>query len=76
MMCFQADLCGTTGAGDATIAGFIAAMLQGLAPGEAAKMAVAVGACSVEAPDASSGVPHWTDVVKRVDSGWKSRNIA
>jgi sugar/nucleoside kinase (ribokinase family) len=76
MMCFQADLCGTTGAGDATIAGFIAAMLQGLAPGEAAKMAVAVGACSVEAPDASSGVPHWTDVVKRVDSGWISRNIA
>jgi sugar/nucleoside kinase (ribokinase family) len=71
--CFHVEVCGTTGAGDATIAGFIAAMIKGLPPEEAAKMAVAVGACSVEAADASSGVPPWDDVVKRVERGWKLR---
>jgi sugar/nucleoside kinase (ribokinase family) len=72
--CFEVEVCGTTGAGDATIAGFIAAMLKGLAPQEAAKMAVAVGAYSVEAPDASSGVSSWQTVVKRVQSGWPLRS--
>jgi sugar/nucleoside kinase (ribokinase family) len=71
--CFQVEVCGTTGAGDATIAGFIAAVLKGLPPEEAATMAVAVGACSVEAADASSGVPAWSDVSGRVAAGWKTR---
>jgi sugar/nucleoside kinase (ribokinase family) len=71
--CFEVEVCGTTGAGDATIAGFITAMLKGLDPQNAAKMAVAVGACSVEAPDASSGVPNWDAVSRRVERGWKLR---
>lgn len=72
--CFEAEVCGTTGAGDATIAGFIAAIVKRLDPQTTAKMAVAVGACSVEAPDASSGVPMWEAVVTRVHSGWSLRS--
>jgi sugar/nucleoside kinase (ribokinase family) len=72
--CFEVEVCGTTGAGDATIAGFIAAIVKGLESQLAAKMAVAVGACSVEAPDASSGVPAWEAVVTRVQSGWPLRS--
>jgi sugar/nucleoside kinase (ribokinase family) len=73
MPCFQVEVCGTTGSGDATIAGFIAAMLKGLDPQHAAEMAVAVGACSVEAADASSGVPTWQEVGRRVAAGWPRR---
>ena len=46
---------GTTGAGDSTIAGFLASVFKGLEPSEALTMAVAVGGCCVEAPDADLG---------------------
>ena len=71
--CFQVDEAGTTGAGDCTIAGFIAAMREGASPEEAATMAVAVGAASVEAPDATSGVPTWDVLRDRIDGGWSRR---
>jgi sugar/nucleoside kinase (ribokinase family) len=71
--CFRVDVAGTTGAGDATIAGFLAALLRGLAPEEAATMAVAVGACSVEAPDALSGIRTWEETRERIKSGWQAR---
>jgi sugar/nucleoside kinase (ribokinase family) len=47
--CFQAHVVGTTGAGDATIAGFLTSLLNGAEPGTVMRDAVAVGACSVEA---------------------------
>lgn len=62
---------GTTGAGDATIAGFLASVYKGLAPEEALSMAVAVGGCCVEAPDATSGIRGWDATVERVRAGWK-----
>jgi sugar/nucleoside kinase (ribokinase family) len=68
--CFQADVVGTTGSGDATIAGFIAALLRGLSPQEAVTMAVAVGACNVEAADALSGLRSWEETRARVAAGW------
>ena len=46
--CFKVAVRGTTGAGDTTIAGFLAAFLRGLPIEACATMAVAVGACSVE----------------------------
>ncbi|HTP58745.1 MAG TPA: carbohydrate kinase family protein [Spirochaetia bacterium] len=62
---------GTTGAGDATIAGFLASVSRALEPEEALTMAVAVGACCVESPDATSGVRPWDETRARVRSGWK-----
>ncbi len=61
---------GTTGSGDATIAGFLASVANRLAAEEALTMAVAVGACCVEQPDATSGVRGWAETVARVKSGW------
>jgi len=69
--CFQARrVSGTTGSGDATIAGLLAALLRGAGPCEAATSATAVGACSVEAIDPISGIPTWTQVAERIAEGW------
>jgi sugar/nucleoside kinase (ribokinase family) len=69
--CFRAArIAGTTGAGDCTIAGLLAALLRGEDPVAVATAATAVGACSVEAPDATSGVPRWADVAARLAAGW------
>lgn len=69
--CFRVKVGGTTGAGDSTIAGLLAALLAG-ADAEAALVdAVAVGACSVESADATSGVPHWEIVQQRLRAGWE-----
>jgi sugar/nucleoside kinase (ribokinase family) len=69
--CFQVNVTGTTGAGDATIAGFLSGLLRGLSPEECITAAVGVGACNVEAPDAISGVRSWEVTLERIQSGWK-----
>ncbi len=69
--CFAADVAGTTGAGDCTIAGLLAGLIHGLGPEQAMTAAVAVGACCVEQADATSGVPGWSVVQARVESGWE-----
>jgi sugar/nucleoside kinase (ribokinase family) len=69
--CFVPDeVVGTTGAGDATIAGFLAAMLRGASPERALVIAAAAGACNVEAADALSGVRSWEETLTRIDAGW------
>ena len=68
--CFRAQLVGTTGAGDATIAGFLSGLLRGLDLKETVPMAVAVGACNVEAADALGGLRSWEETVARVEGGW------
>jgi sugar/nucleoside kinase (ribokinase family) len=68
--CFQAQLVGTTGAGDATIAGFLSGLLRGMGVKETVRMAVAVGACNVEAADALGGLRSWNETVARVAGGW------
>jgi sugar/nucleoside kinase (ribokinase family) len=69
--CFRASrIAGTTGAGDCTIAGLLAALLRGEDPVAAATAATAVGACSVEEPDATSGVPRWPAIAARLAGGW------
>jgi sugar/nucleoside kinase (ribokinase family) len=69
--CFRADVVGTTGSGDSTIAGFLSALLRGMGPDEAATAAVAVGGCNVEAADALSGIRPWDDTMRRVADGWQ-----
>jgi sugar/nucleoside kinase (ribokinase family) len=68
--CFKVNVVGTVGSGDCTIAGFLSALLRDLPPTEAARMAVAVGACNVEAADALSGVRTWDETLARVAAGW------
>jgi sugar/nucleoside kinase (ribokinase family) len=64
---------GTAGSGDATIAGFLAAFLRDMTPEEAVTMAVAVGACNVEAADTLSGIRPWDETLRRVAAGWPRR---
>jgi sugar/nucleoside kinase (ribokinase family) len=73
--CFEAQVAGTTGSGDATIAGFLAAMLRGAAPEECLTLACAVGGCNVEAPDALSGLRSWEDTKARVNRGWDRKRV-
>lgn len=73
--CFQVKVAGTTGAGDCTIAGFLAAFLRGSCPVRCLKAGVAVGACNVEAADATSGVPSWNTVEARLAADWPSHPV-
>jgi sugar/nucleoside kinase (ribokinase family) len=68
--CFAVDAVGTTGAGDATIAGFLSALLRGLPPQQAITAAVGVGACNVEGADALSGLRSWEATLARIARGW------
>jgi sugar/nucleoside kinase (ribokinase family) len=69
-------LVGTTGSGDATIAGFIAALLRGLGPEDTASFACGVGACNVEAADALSGLRSWDETRARIAAGWRRQDPA
>jgi sugar/nucleoside kinase (ribokinase family) len=73
--CFLVDVAGTTGSGDATIAGFLSALLRGYSPTAAVTSAVAVGACNVEAADALSGLRSWEATLARVAGGWPRRPL-
>jgi sugar/nucleoside kinase (ribokinase family) len=68
--CFVANLAGTTGSGDCTVAGLLTSLLYGRTADEAILDATAVGAASVESPDATSGVPTWEAVQARRATGW------
>ncbi len=69
--CFVVDVAGATGCGDTTIAGFLAALLHDLPPADAMQVAVAVGACTAEQPDATSGVRSWDRTQARIAAGWE-----
>jgi sugar/nucleoside kinase (ribokinase family) len=68
--CHTVDVVGTNGAGDCTVAGFLTALLRGLAPQEAIDLGTAVGACCVESADATSGVLAWSSMRQRLQRGW------
>ena len=73
--CFQVDVAGTTGAGDAAIAGFLAGLLRDLSPELALTAAVAAGACNVETADAVSGIRPWDEMWRRVRGGWERHTL-
>jgi sugar/nucleoside kinase (ribokinase family) len=73
--CFRVEVAGTTGAGDAAIAGFLAGLLRDLSPEEALTAAVAAGACNVETADAVSGVRPWEEMWQRARGGWERRAL-
>ena len=74
--CFAAQVAGTTGSGDATIAGFLLGLLHAMTPEATLSAACAVGACSVEAVDALSGVQSWSETKARLAAGWARLPIA
>jgi len=69
------NLAGTTGAGDCTIAGFLAAFIKGLSIEQCLRYAAAVGAENVEAVDAVSGIHSWEEVTARLQAGWKKNEF-
>ncbi|MDR3577435.1 MAG: carbohydrate kinase family protein [Anaerolineaceae bacterium] len=73
--CFQVKVAGTTGSGDATIAGFLSALLRDLTPEQAVTAAAAVGACNVEAADALGGIRSWEETQARIAAGWPRRPL-
>ena len=68
--CFKTSVVGTTGTGDATIAGFLSQILQDSPPEEAMNIATATGAYCVEARDATSGIKSIPAMRKRIQRGW------
>jgi len=71
---FQVEVVGATGAGDSAYAGFLGALLKGMSPEQAVTWACAVGACNVEAADATSSVRSWEATQARMDAGWPTRS--
>jgi sugar/nucleoside kinase (ribokinase family) len=69
--CFAVEAAGATGAGDATIAGFLFALSRGATPDEATTAATATGACCVERSDSLSGVRSWIEIEERLANGWE-----
>jgi sugar/nucleoside kinase (ribokinase family) len=74
--CFSTQVAGTTGSGDATIAGCLMGILRGMAPEETLQAACAVGACNVEAVDALSCIRSWPETAERIAAGWPRLPIA
>lgn len=67
---FRVNAVGTTGAGDAAVAGFVAGLLGGWSPEKTLALAAAVGACAVESADAISGVLSLSGTLRRIRSDW------
>jgi len=73
--CFKVNVVGTTGAGDSTIAGFLAALVKKQGVTDAINSAVGVGACNVEALDAVEGIPTWEIVQSRIINDWEKHPL-
>lgn len=67
---FVVKAAGTTGAGDASVAGFLAGFVRKMNPVESVTIASAVGAFCAESVDSTSGIKPLPKVLKRVRSGW------
>ena len=69
--CFKADIVRSgTGAGDTSIAAFLAAVLSGRDPASCIALASAEGACCVTAYDALSGLKPLDELEERIRKGW------
>ena len=73
--CFEIKVSGTTGAGDSTIAGFLAGLVKGMPIEFTMNAACGTGACNCENPLSAGMVPHWDALVKRVP-GWKRQKVS
>lgn len=72
---FEAEVVGTTGAGDSAYAGLLVGICRGMSIEDAARFSCAVGACNVEAADATSGVRSFDETTARLNSGWSALSV-
>lgn len=71
--CFRIDkVLSGAGAGDTSIAAFLLAMTQGLAPERCVSLAAAQGACAVTCYDNLSGVKTLEELAQMIDAGWET----
>lgn len=68
---FDVKVAGTTGAGDASVAGFLMSLAEEMSPVESVTIASAVGAFCIETVDSTSGIRPFPEVLKRIKKGWK-----
>lgn len=64
-----------TGAGDTSIAAFIASMMRGYGADKCVKLAAATGACCVTAYDALSGLKPLDELWTRICQGWEKNRL-
>jgi len=74
--CFATKVKGTTGTGDATIAGFLSQLLDGREPEKSITLATAVGAFCVKMVDATGGIRPLPEVINRINSGWERLSLS
>ncbi len=73
--CFDVQVTSTNGAGDRTIAGFLAALVRNATPSQALETAVAVGAASVESCDPSKNMVSLEKLEERIHAGWNRKAV-
>jgi sugar/nucleoside kinase (ribokinase family) len=73
--CFRINVTATVGAGDTTIAGFLTGLLNSKPLEQAATVAAAIGACSMERINTNQVIPCWENVFDRIQSGWERCNV-
>ena len=66
----------TTGAGDTSIAGFLAAILKGCTIEDALRIACGTGAECVQTYDALSGIKSLEETVSLIRKGWKKERLS
>lgn len=70
--CFQAECVKSgTGAGDTSIAAFLAALVRGKTPDQCVRLAAAEGACCVTTYDVLSGLKTLEQLEEKLADGWK-----
>ena len=69
------EFVGATGAGDTTIAGFLASFMRGRGLEAAGNFANAVGSCNVQTPDALSGIRSWDETLGLLEAGWAKEDL-
>jgi sugar/nucleoside kinase (ribokinase family) len=67
--CFKVNVVSTNGAGDYTIAGFLAAILASQLPHHALRTAVGVGAAHVQSPDC---LADWMEIQACISGRWET----
>ena len=69
------DVKTATGAGDTSIAGFLASLLNGFTVEKAISVACAVGAICVTGYGATDAIVHMDKVTEKMDAGWEKRPV-